>query len=154
MIANRRHRVPTRRGITLLEVLLALAIFLLSLGAVYSLVNIGSERALDAAIQNTGARLAQSKLAEVEAGVISPASGGSGTFETDADWNWSVESGTSPAANLYPVTVRVWKMVGGQRREVVMTQMIYDADQMGSSVEAAKPTTSTSSSGSSGGSTP
>lgn len=149
MIAN-RHRRPSRHGISLLEVLVSLAIFLLSLGAIYTLVGMGSEAALDATIQNTGARLAQSKMAEVEAGLISPASGGSGTFDDEPGWSWSVESGGSPAPNVYPVTVRVWKEFRGERREVVLNQMVYDAEQMGNSSEAVKPTTT----GTTGGTTP
>lgn len=144
------HRRPPRHGITLLEVLVSLAIFLLSLGAISTLVGMGSEAALDATVQNTGARLAQSKMAEVEAGLVSPASGGSGTCDDEPGWSWSVESGSSPAPNLYPVTVRVWKVIRGERREVVLNQMVYDAEQMGKSSEAVKPTTA----GTTGGTPP
>ena len=67
---RRRLRRPPRRGMTLLEVLLALAIFLLSLGAILSLIDFGVERGRAAAMQSTGTRLASSKLAEAEAGAL------------------------------------------------------------------------------------
>lgn len=148
----RRSRHP-RRGVSLIEVLLSLAIFLMSLAAISALVDVGTDRGLDTVIQNTGTRLAQSKLAEVEAGLISPAGGGSGTFDDEPGWQWAVESGSSPATNVYPVTVRVWKEVRGVRREVTLTQMVFDAEQMGTSAEAVNPTTTSGTSGTTSGGT-
>lgn len=141
---TRRPRPARRPGLSLLEILLSLAIFLLSLVAIGGLVESGSDRGMAAALQAAGTRLAQSKLAEVEAGAIPVSSGGQGTFDDEPLWNWSVEPGAAAVPNVYPVTVRVWREYGGGRYEVVLTQMIFDPAQMGGASEAAKPTATTS----------
>jgi hypothetical protein len=144
-------RRPARRaGISLLEVLLSLAIFLLSLAAIAALVDFGSDRSTAAAMQSTGTRLAQSKLAEVEAGAVSVTSPSDGQFDLEPDWSWAVEPGPATVPNVYPVTVRVWREFGGRRYEVSLTQMIYDPAQMGPAVQAQPPQTTTSGTGTTG----
>lgn len=153
MIARTRTpaaRPARRAGMSLLEVLLSLTIFLLALGAIVALVDHGSNRAMDAAMQTTATRLAQSKLAEVEAGVLSPSAASSDTFPEDPDWTWSVEPGDAPAPNLYPVTVRVYRDLGGRRFEVTLTQMIFDPAQMGKAAAAQPPATGTTTGGGTG----
>jgi type II secretory pathway pseudopilin PulG len=137
-----RPRPARRPGLSLLEILLSLAIFLMSLVAIGGLVESGSDRGMSAAMQAAGTRLAQSKLAEVEAGAIPVSSGGQGTFDDEPEWNWSIEPGSAAVPNVYPVTVRVWRDYGGGRYEVVLTQMVFDPAQMGNASEAPKPTTS------------
>lgn len=151
MIANNqrtdgRLRSIHRPGLSLLEVLVSLAIFLLSLVAIASLVDFGSERAMAAAMQTAGVRLAQSKLAEVEAGVISASTSDNGMFDDEPEWSYSVEPGAATIPNVYPVTVRVWREVAGRQYEVVLTQMIYDPAQMGKAAAATLPTATTSTS--------
>jgi hypothetical protein len=140
----RRPRSARRRGLSLLEILLSLAIFLLSLVAIGGLVESGSERGMAAAMQAIGTRLAQSKMAEVESGVIPVSTGGQGAFDDEPEWSWSIEPGSATVPNVYPVTVRVWRELGGGRYEVVLTQMIFDPAQMGNASESQKPTTTTS----------
>jgi general secretion pathway protein I len=135
----RRPRPARRPGLSLLEVILALAIFLLSLVAIGGLVDSGSERGMAAALEAAGSRLAQSKMAEVEAGALPVSTTSSGVFDDDPLWNWSVEPGSPPAPNVYPVTVRVWRMLGTRVHEVVLTQMIYDPAMMGTAAEAQSP---------------
>jgi len=150
-----RRTGPTRRaGLSLLEVLLALAIFLFSLAAIGALVDFGNERSTATAMQTTATRLAQAKLAEVEAGAISVTAGGSGTFDEEPEWNWSVESGSATVANVYPITVRVWREVAGTTHEVTITQMVYDPAMMGNAAEAQPPaTTDATSTGGTAGAT-
>jgi type II secretion system protein I len=146
-----RGRSPYRRpGISLLEVLLALAIFLLALVAIGQLVDIGTDHALDSQAQATATRLAQSKLAEVEAGVI-PLDGSSpsGTFDVEPEWTWTVSSTQANIPNLYTVTVQVSRQFRNRQFEVSLTQLVFDPNMMGNAQEAQKPqTTSGSSSGS------
>lgn len=138
MTADRRRR----RGLSLLEVLLALAIFLMSLVAIGGLVDFGSDQGTAAAMQAVGTRLAQSKLAEVEAGAVDVAAGGSGTFEDEPEWNWSVESVPTQYPNTYDVTVRAWREAG-RRYEVTLSQIVFDPAQMGNGSEAQPPATDT-----------
>ena len=140
---------PARRaGLSLLEVLVSMAIFLIALGAIASLVDVGSERAMSASMTNLGTRLAQSKLAEIEAGLTSPSSAESGSFEDEPDWTYSVEPGAALAANTYPVTVRCTRELNGRKHEVVLTQVIFDPALQGKGAAATKPTATTAGSGS------
>jgi general secretion pathway protein I len=144
---TRRPRPARRPGLSLLEILLSLAIFLLSLVAIGGLVDSGSDRGVSAAMQAAGTRLAQSKLAEVEAGAIPVGTGGQGTFPDEPEWNWSVEPTPAGVPNVYQVTVRAWREAGGRTYETVLTQMVFDPAQMGNASEAQKPTTTATGSG-------
>jgi hypothetical protein len=128
-------------------VLLSLAIFLLCLVAIGRLVDIGTDSALDSQAQATATRLAQSKLAEVEAGAI-PLDGPSAeVFEAEPDWQWAVEPTPANIPNLYTVTVRVSREFRNRTFQVTMTQMVFDPRQMGKANEATKPQTGTTGSG-------
>ena len=135
-MAPRRARRP---GLTLIEVLLALAILLMSLAAIGQLVDMGSDRGLDARFHVRGTRLAQAKLAECEAGVI-PVGGDSGEFADEPGWSWEVTSQPETATNLYRVTATVSRDVRGKRFEIVLSQLIYDPAMTGSAAQAQKPT--------------
>ena len=141
--ATRLTRPPQRAGLSLLEVLVALAIFLISLASIAGLVDFGAERAQAASMTTLGTRLAQAKLAEIEAGVSPPNSSESGTFEDEPDWTFAVEPGAALAANTYPVTVRVSREMGGRQYEVVLTQVIFDPAFQGKAAAITKPTDST-----------
>lgn len=137
-----KPRRRPREGMTLLEVLIAMAVFLLALAGIAQLIDFGSNNAQEAARTTTGTRLCQSKMAEVEAGVVSVIEGGTGTFDEEPLWQWSVEVGTAVAANTYPVTVRTW-IEQGRRVEVSQTQIIFDPQFLGNAAPAVAPTTTT-----------
>ena len=141
--ANRLARPHQRAGLSLLEVLVALAIFLMSLAAIAGLVDFGAERAQSAAMTTLGTRLAQSKLAEVEAGLTPPNSSESGSFDDEPDWTFSVEPGAALAANTYPVTVTVRRQMGGRKYEVALTQVVFDPAFQGNAAAVVKPTATT-----------
>jgi general secretion pathway protein I len=136
-MAPRRRPRP---GLTLIEVLLALAILLIALAAIGQLVDIGGDRGLEARYHVRGTRLALAKLAECEAGVIDLKGGTSGTFDEEPDWTWTVDSAPEAATNLYKVTVTVGRDYRGRQFEIKLGQMIYDPAAMGSSAQASKPT--------------
>src|SRR5258708_7570128 len=66
-----------RRGLTLLEVLVALGIFLMAFATIGRLITISADRALDVQQLAQASQLCQAKLAEVAAGVV-PLSGQTG----------------------------------------------------------------------------
>lgn len=134
--------VAPRRGVTLLEVLLSVGIFFLAMTALVRLLDIGTDAALDATFQADGNRLAQSKLAEVEAGVLAPDADASGTFDSEPAWSWQTSSSAGGAPNLYTVTVTVSRTTG-KATTVAHTQIIFDSRQMGKSGEIANPVTNT-----------
>ena len=132
-----------RTGLSLLEVLVSLAIFLIALSAIATLIDTANTQASDAAGTNTATRLAQSKLGEVEAGLIGVADGGSGQFEgDDAVWSWEVTSAATGVINLYDVSVRVYRPEG-RPLEVTLHQTIYDPALMNNAATAQPPTTTT-----------
>jgi len=140
--ANSRTGNPGRRsGITLLEVLLSMAIFLFSLAAIGSLVDYGAARGMDARMQTIGTRLAQSKLAEAEAGVVPVNTSGTGIFDEEPEWNWTLDPGQPTIPNAYPVTITVWREMGSNRFEVKLTQVIFDPTLMGGAITATPSTT-------------
>jgi general secretion pathway protein I len=148
MLVSTAAKRLRRPGLSLLEVLLSMAIFLFSLVAIAGLVDFGSARGQAAAMTNAGTRLAKSKMSEVEAGTIDVTIGGSGTFDSEADWNWSVDSQQTTVPNVYQVTVRVNRDFAGRNYEVSLQQMIFDPNLMGSGAPAQPPTPpSTSTSG-------
>ncbi|MFO0938715.1 MAG: prepilin-type N-terminal cleavage/methylation domain-containing protein [Gemmataceae bacterium] len=139
-------RRPTHRsGMSLMEVLVSLAIFLICFSAIGALVDSASNMALSARFQNTGTRLATSKLAEVEAGLVPVSTGGSGDFSADGDdgWSWTVTSTPMTIPNLYSVTVTVSKTLQGQPFEVTLTQTMFDPLQMGTGAGAQPPAPAT-----------
>jgi len=153
VILRRRTAPQGRPGLSLLEVLLSLTILLLSMVAIGRLVDFGADRGLEARLHSQGTRLAVAKLAEVEAGVVPLDSAGSGTFDTDPDWTWSVEPEPEGTPNLYQVTVRVTRDLKGRPFEVTLTQMVFDPTLLGSAAPAQKADTS-STTGTTGGTSP
>lgn len=132
-----------RKGLSLLEVLIALAIFLIALAAIATLMDTANTQAADASGTTTATRLAQSKLAEVEAGVIGVSDGGSGSFEGDeSGWSWEVTSAATGVPNVYDVTVRVYRP-DGRPLEVKLYQTLYDPALMNNAATAQPPTTTT-----------
>lgn len=137
---------------SLIEVMLGLAIMLLSLVAITRLVEIGSDRAMEARLQVRGTRLAQAKLAEVEAGAVPLDSASSGTGEQDdKDWSWTVDPQPQTAPNLYMVTVKLSRTLRGTPFEVSLSQMVFDPTKMGTAAQAEKPPDPTTTDGTTGG---
>ncbi len=134
------RRFPARQGLSLIEVLLSLAILVIALAAISQLVDVGTERATSARNATRGTRLAQGKMAEVEAGVVSLTSSTEGDFsDEDAAWKFSVIPEPAGPPNLYTVTVKVTRETRGQLHEFVLTQMIFDPAMMGSAAQAERP---------------
>jgi general secretion pathway protein I len=139
MTRRTRARLP-RRGMSLLEVLLALTILVLSIAGIARLVDIGSERAIDARALTRGARLAQNKMAEAEAGIVSLGSETTGNFDgEDANWEFTVTPEPTGPPNLFNVTVRVKCVFQGRPAEVVLTQLVFDPTKTGSTAQAERP---------------
>jgi hypothetical protein len=136
---------------SLLEVLGATAIFLLSIVAIGELMNAATDQALDVQHRSRATRLCQSKLNEFAAGVESVSGATSGSFEEEEGWDWEAEvTADGSAANLYKVRVTVRRETKGEPVEVSMTQFIFDPQQRGQLTVPA--TTPDSSSGSGTGS--
>jgi type II secretion system protein I len=158
---NRPGRLPagraTRRaGLTLLEVLIALAIFLFSLVAIGRLVSLGSERAADVQLQSIAAMKCQSIMSEVISGSIQLAPQSDQAFAEDPSWRWSMDCSQENVPNLWKVQVKVRRDAteNGPGMEISLFQFVLDPSVRGSTQDvAASVATSTSKTKTSGGGT-
>jgi prepilin-type N-terminal cleavage/methylation domain-containing protein len=117
-----------RRGLTLMEVIIAMVIFLMSAVAIGNLLSIGSQRAWEAQLQSQALVRCQSKMSEVIAGSV-PITDGSDNqaFDDDNDWSWSMTSTQQDAMNLYLVTITVTRNGDNDvNAQVSLSQMIVD----------------------------
>jgi general secretion pathway protein I len=120
-----------RRGLTLMEVIVALSIFLMSMAAIGNLLHIGFARNVEAQQQGVGLIKCQSKMSEVLCG-SQTLSSQKGVFDEDKNWEWSVDVTPQQEANLYQVKVTVNRANGdGPKIEVSLTQMVFDPQWRG-----------------------
>jgi hypothetical protein len=116
-----------RAGLSLLEVLAALTIFLFSLIALGRLIDVGGERARDVQYLSRASMIAQTKMSEVMAGVLPLTGSPESPAEDDPNWTWSVEATADGTPNLYHVTVTVSRALpDGSRFEVKLNQFVLD----------------------------
>jgi len=142
-----RRREP-RRGLSLLEVIVALAIFLISLVAISQLVKSALDRSIEIDVRNYGAMLAQSKIARVVSGDLPLTSVGETTDADDSDWSWSLDAAQDNIPNLYRVRVEVWRTVNGRKIEVAFSQYVLDPAKRGGTDASAIGTDDTTTGGS------
>jgi general secretion pathway protein I len=160
-MTSRLDPTSRRDGLTLLEVLIALGIFLMSLVAISALVTASADQALEVQQQSQAAQLCQSKLAEVIAGVVPLSGQGDTPFDEDPNWSWSLDAEQGDIAGLWKVTVHVSRQrPNGSRIECSLDRMLLDPSLRGSTLDASTiaaannaNNSSSSSSGSSAGST-
>lgn len=127
-----------RQGLTILEVLVALAIFLLAMIGIGELLIQASERALEVRYHSEAAQLAQSKLAELAAGAIPFESVGDQAVEEDDSWVWSMDAQQGDIAGLWNVRVSLARMKpdGSRAEYCAVSQMILDPAQRGSTLDS------------------
>jgi len=148
-----RYRPRLRRGLTLLEVIVSTAIFLIALVALVQLVTLGHEHARNAREQTDALQKAQAKLALVIAGDpdYPISTGGNGGYDTDEDpqgaWTWSIESEPSGIDDhLYNVHVTVQRQRSdGTGTSVTLSQMVLDPQYRGSTLPSSSSRSSSSS---------
>ena len=120
MIRARRTPCPARSmrsGLTLLEVLISVAIFLSSLAAIMQLLSIGKRSEMMTRLQTEAVMRCETLMAEVVSGVQKledvtdeplPDNESSGT------WQWSLQSVDSDTSGLLQVTISVQYVVGSE----------------------------------------
>ncbi len=139
-------RKRSRRGLTLIEVLVSLAIFLMSIVALYRLIDLASDNAQEIVNQSRSTRLMESKLAEFVAGSEVLSGSTSGEFDEEPGWKWSAEMEQDAIPNLWKVTVTVSKDVqSGPTFSNKITQYILDPTYRGGLTADSATTTSSSS---------
>jgi hypothetical protein len=139
---------------SLFEVLIALAIFVCSMAAIGQLVSSGVRAAVQARLQSQAVLRAETKMAEVVAGITS-LHGASGTFSDDTNWSWVAASTQSQHVGLYLVEVTVAHagMTTSAKQSFTLRRLVRDPqmalDEYAKEQEEAANATSTSGSGSS-----
>jgi Tfp pilus assembly protein PilV len=122
-----------RAGLSLLEVLVALGIFVVALTVLGRLITLGGELALEAQWRNEAAQLCQTKLAEVRAGAEPLMAQSDMPFDESTAWRWGLECEPSNAVpNLWQVRVRVSRVPPGKPLEVSLSQWLLDPRSRGS----------------------
>jgi hypothetical protein len=134
-----------------MEVLVALAIFLLSFAAIGELVTMSGDRALALQYQAEATALCQSKLAEVHFGATPLSAQSETPFDEAPEYHWSMECDQGSVSGLWNVTIHVTREAkGGGKVEVALSQMVLDPSQRGSTLDLASSSSGSSSSNSSG----
>lgn len=105
--ASAGNMLAARAGMTLLEVLLALAIFLGAISVIGQLVTTGSRAAVDAQFKSEAAQRCESLMNEVVSGVLPLQSVSTSPFEDDPRWTWSINVAPGSHVDLLHVDVTV-----------------------------------------------
>ena len=139
---------------SLLEVLIALAVFVMSITGLVFLMGIATDNAIETQMRSQAMCLCQSKLAEASCGAI-PLTGSDKTeCEDDKDYQWAMDVAPGNFGSLSTVTVTVSrKRANGKEFECSLSQMVLDPAIVGTVFDGAMalqaPSTSTDPSASS-----
>jgi general secretion pathway protein I len=103
----RKPRKSSRQGLSLLEVILAIAILGGALAVIGELIRLGTRSALAAHELSLAHLLADTRMAEVASGAVELASVSSSPCDEAPDWVYSVNVQGSPQPGLMLVVVQV-----------------------------------------------
>jgi general secretion pathway protein I len=96
------------KGFTLIEVMIAMAILAAVLVVVFQLQSQSISMSTDSRFMTTAALLAQSKMAEVEAGSIVETSSKDGDFGTDfPDYTWHLDIGDTQIPRFRRIEITI-----------------------------------------------
>ena len=104
MIARRRLVRPARRGMSLLEVFVALAILIAALAVISQIITTGTRASARAQFQSEATLRAESTMAEAVSGII-PLQNDKKAFDDDASWQWSLTVESGPHVDTLLLTV-------------------------------------------------
>ncbi len=111
---QRFRRSAARAGLSLLEVILAIAILGGSIAVIGELVRLGARQAEEARELTIAQLLCESVLEEIAAGVIAPEAVGDVPFELDPRWSYSIDVGSLDNPDLLQVTVMAQQVDGSR----------------------------------------
>jgi hypothetical protein len=127
-----RIRPCRRKALSLIEVLAAMAIFLMSLVALVHLVNTSANLAAETFHRSRCSLLCQSKMALVVSGAVPLQTQSDTACTEDSDYNWSLDVQPGTAQGLSVVTVRVsYKRDASNPIEVSFARFVLDPTTTG-----------------------
>src|SRR6516162_6734522 len=98
-----RSSLTRRQCISLLEVLVSLAIFLISYFAIWHLVMMAGDRALDTQDLSRAGDIAQSVMDQTAAGILPLQAQGDTPFDDGPDFNYSMTADQGSVTGLWNV---------------------------------------------------
>jgi len=118
----------SRHGMTLLEVVIALALFFAAMSAIAEILRMGSDSSVKAQLRAEASRLGESKLNEVVAGILPLTPVQSQPFDGDRQWTWtlSVEDDTDVTLKRLLLTVNHLNAAGKSDHEVKFARLLRD----------------------------
>lgn len=135
-----------RHGLTLLEVLLSLGLFLGALAALSQLWYGGVRASVQARLATQAILRCESKLNEVVAGAVPLQSASETPFEDDATWTWSLQVESGPHTDSLLVTVKVshpgqsgLSSSDFQLRRLIRDPQVWTAAQQATTEETTSP---------------
>ncbi len=119
-----------RSGMSLLEVLISVAIFLGALTAIMQVLNVGQRAEVATRLQTEAILKCEAKMAEYISGIEEAASSQGGTFEDDetGNWKWDAEVTDSGIVSLLMVTVKVEHSISDDEANAAFTLSRYMRD--------------------------
>ena len=108
----RASSCQSRGGLSLLEVILAIAILALSMAAIGELIRLGNESAGSAQEVSQAQILCESKLSEIVAGAQQPNPVNRAPLPGDPGWYYSVALGPTENPDVMALTVTVETRIG------------------------------------------
>lgn len=155
MKRHRQHWCESRRGISLFEVVLALAIFTGAMTAIAQILRTGSRAAVRAQLESEAVLLCERRMNEVVSGVLPLEGVDHAPFDNRSNWFWTLNLSDSGVVNLLKLEVSVEHAGdnGTNRVSYRLTRLMRDPQVYvdAANAEAAAATTGSSSSSSSGG---
>jgi general secretion pathway protein I len=128
-------RLPASRraGLSLMEVLVSLAIFLMALTALTYLINLSSSLAGEGQRRSRCAQIARSKMNELIAGSVPLQGQPDSSVDDEPDYRWSAEVSPGAATGLYNVTVTAtFRPDDPYPIKVSYSRLIFDPQYAGS----------------------
>lgn len=112
---RRGTRHATRHGLSLLEVIISVAIFLAAMTAIMQGLSVGQNSELAARLQSEAVLRCEAKMGEIICGAVEANSSEGNPFEDDetGNWEWSSQVTDGGAPGLLQVTVLVEHKPGG-----------------------------------------
>ena len=116
-----------KRGFTLIEVLVALVVVTAGLTIIAQGFLSGGRASLSSQNDTLAAWLAESKLTDLEAGILSTQSSASGTFEPEhPDFSWSIAPESTVTTGLFKISLTVKWKERERDREFVLTRLMAE----------------------------
>lgn len=119
-----------RCGLSLLEIIISVAIFMASLAAIMEGLQIGRRSELSARLQSEAVLRSETVMGEILCGVKEASSAQGNPFDDDesGNWEWSAEVTEAGTTGLLQVTVLVEHSPGGEEPNAAFTLVRFMRD--------------------------